>query len=222
MRHGMRLTRAAALLVGLGMIGVSGCGDDGTSPEGEGFAQAIVSDNPNSTTPQAYPALHIAGSSGSSQYTGTISGNFSVAVSADGTVWHNLGSPNGITVQAQSTTNTTNVHGEVTIPAGTYARVRLTMSNARATVDAGGQIGGITLDADIEVTVAAGGEVVIEKQVQPFTVSGDASVRTEILFDLNSELWLTEQNAQDGDASGEEVDSATESRTRESARTQPQ
>ena len=219
----MRLTHfSVQKLSALGAVAllVVGCSDSATGPDGSGngFAQAVVTDDPNSTTPGASPAFRIAGNSESAAYTGTISGNMSVAISADGNVWYDLGSPNGIAVLAQHTSGGTNVHGEVAVPAGTWARVRLVIANGEATIHSGAVIDGITLTTDVNVTLGSGGQIVIEREIETFPVTADATVRTEILFDLNSELWVTKDNVDQGQASEEEVESAGRAETRTRSR----
>lgn len=215
--HLMRASRA--ILPAAAMLIVAACSDaSGPDGSGDGFAQAMVSDDPSSTSPSASAAaFRIAGNSATAQYTGEISGNMSVAISADGETWYDLGTPNGITVQAQSTGSGTNVHGEVQVPAGTYARVRLTMENARATINNGAVIGGITVNGNLQMQLGGGSEIVIEKEVSTFTVSADATTRTEIVFDLNSEVWVTEENVENESASGQEVQNAS----RADARSEP-
>ena len=208
--HKLSMLGAVALLA-------AGCSDSATGPDGsgDGYAHALVTDNPNSMNPSAAgPAFHVSGSAESASYNGTISGNMNVAISADGQVWYDLGSLNGIAVQAQSTGSGTNVHGEVQVPAGTYARVRLTMQGAKATIQAGAVIGGLTLTSDVEMQLGSGGTIVIEREVSTFAVSVDAAARTEIVFDLNSELWITAENVQQEEASEEEVESAGRADTR--------
>jgi hypothetical protein len=210
-------------LAAVALIGAAACSDSdavlGPDGSGDGFVRALVVDQPSSSTSSA-PSASYAPAAGeeTSSFSGTVSGQFSVAVSADGVVWYSLGSPNGVAVSVQSTGDSTDVHGEVKIPAGTYARVRLIMRNAHANLEAGSKIGGLTLTTDVEVSIGGGGEIVIEKQIPAFTVSANASTRTEILFDLNSEIWLNQQNAEDGEASGPEVRDSTDARTRQSPR----
>ena len=103
-------------------------------------------------------------------------------------VWVDVGSPNGITVTLQSTTSTT-VHGSTSLPAGTYDRVRLTLSQVTFSVDAGGTVEGTVLSEDASAIAAGDGNLALEISVTPFTVStsgGTASVS----FDLNVEDWL--------------------------------
>jgi hypothetical protein len=82
------------------------------------------------------------------------------------------------------------VHGEQSVPVGTYSRVRLVIDGAAAELTAGSVVGTITLGVDTSVSIAADGQVVIDLAIAPFTVEGDTNTR--ILFDLNSEAWLTE------------------------------
>ncbi len=62
---------------------------------------------------------------------GFVSADINVLISTDGQSWTALGSPNGISVELQSEADSTNVHGEVTAPAGSFRFVRLVMANAQ-------------------------------------------------------------------------------------------
>jgi hypothetical protein len=95
----------------------------------------------------------------------------------------------------------------VDVPAGTYARVRLTLRNAQAKLLAGGSVAGISLASDLTLTVGGtDSQVIVEKQVQPFEVR--AGSRTAIQFELNSESWATAQNTQDRTVEDGEVQQA--------------
>jgi hypothetical protein len=222
MRYTIHRTSLPAALVTVCAVMTVGCSDDATGPDGtgNGFMQAIVTDNPNSESPTASvsPLFRISGSSQGAAYEGTISGQMRVSISADGETWYDLGSLNGIAVQAQSTVGGTNVHGEVTIAAGTYNRVRLVLRNATATIEAGAEIGGITLTTDVDVALGDGTDIVIEKEVETFTVTAEATARTEILFDLNSEAWITLDNVEQGEAPADQVEESCRTETREAAR----
>ena len=157
----------------LGTAAVVACGDS-SGPGTLGRAQGVVAD----------PVT--------AEFTGTVSGNIQVSISSDGSTWVDLGSLNGITIVLQSNADTTNVHGEVSVPVGSYSQVRLTFSNVSADLDAGSVIGTTTL-ANSE-TVDLGGsdqqaEVVTSLN---FSVTEDATVRASLQFRLNSGQWLTE------------------------------
>lgn len=202
-----KLMQRAAALLGAAAIGLTGCSDGATGPDGgggsggngagsggTGFARALLIDDPATTSPALQAPLAAFRRAGTaSAWSGTFHGSAQVAISVDGNVWIDLGNPGAVTVDAQSSGSETDVHGEVEVPAGTYARVRLVLDGMDAQLAAGSTIGGLSLTADATVSIGGtDGRVVIEQTVPPFAVSADASARTEILFDLNSEAWITE------------------------------
>jgi hypothetical protein len=175
---------------------LSACGDDDpVSPGTVGRAQAIVRDDPDRAAALVAAATIGEAPFAAPAYSGSFTSNTNVAISADGQTWVDLGSPNGITIKLHSRDSTT-VHGEVDVPVGTYAHVRVTLRTAQARIAAGGSVGGITLATELSLTLGGSdAQVVVQKQVQPFQVS--AGSRTAIVFELNSEAWATAQNAQD-------------------------
>ncbi len=157
----------------LGTAAVVACGDS-SGPGTLGRTQGVITDP---TT---------AG------FTGTVSGNIQVSISSDGSTWVDLGSLNGITIVLQSNADATNIHGEVSVPVGSYSQVRLTFSNVSADLDAGSVVGATTLDNG--ASIALGGSDEQAEVIKPlnFSVVEDAAVRTSLTFRLNSEDWLTE------------------------------
>jgi hypothetical protein len=121
-----------------------------------------------------------------------VSGDIQVSISSDGSTWVDLASLNGITIVLQSNEGTTNVHGEVSVPVGSYSWVRLTFSNVSADLDAGSVVGTTTLDNG--ASIAVGGSDEQAEMVKPlnFSVVEDTAVRTSLTFRFNSEDWLTE------------------------------
>ena len=166
-------------------VAATACGDGGLDPDITGLVNAEVNDTP----------------AGAAAFAGTIAGNMHVSIrSTDGT-WVDVGTPNGITAELQSITPMS-VHGSTSVPAGTYDRVRLTLSGVTFTVTTGG--GGLNTGS----AVAAGSaDLALEVSVPEFTVStsgGTASVS----FDFNVEAWLTDamltaQVIADGDLTGQ-------------------
>ena len=217
MRH---FSRNAAALVAVALAS-AGCSDDGTGPDGSGngYARAVMMDDPNVTNQHATaPTLQLS-RSGVAAYTGSFTGTAQIAISADGDTWIDLGSPAQVSVEAQSASDETVVHGEATVPAGTYTRIRVTFEGVNIELDAGSTIGGLTLTAGATVVVGGGdGEVVIEKQVSGFTVAADADARTEVVFDLNSEAWVTESAVTGGVVSDAQVQSEMSAWTRAGSR----
>ncbi len=193
-------------------ISLTTCGDNAVSSGRAGRAQAIMKDDPGRATPLTDSGNLNILSLQATAISGSISANTNAFISTDGRTWITLGSPNGITIVLQSTRDSTNLHGEVDAPVGTYAYVRLVMRNARATIKAGSTIGGIGLTSDAILTLGGtDGEVTIDKQVQPFQVSANAT--TTILFELNAEAWATQQNAQDKVVEDTEIQNSTAART---------
>src|SRR5687767_12574813 len=110
--------RNLAIAVAVACLAVA-CGDSPTGPSSGTRVEAAVRDSP----------------AGSATMTGTIAGNIFASI-WDGSRWVDLGSPNGITVALQSASLTT-VHGEQSVAATTYSRVRLVMQGATARVARG-------------------------------------------------------------------------------------
>ncbi len=177
MRYSNRAVRSIAFAALLPWI--AACDDSGLDAGTMGKVQFILRDAPGTTAPA---------------YQGSLTTNANAFIAANGTQWVQLGSPNGITVKLQNA-DSTNVHGAVDAPVGTYTRVRLVLRDVEVVVKAGASVGGITLTSD--VTLAVGGtdrEVVIETQVAPFVVTENDRVTVDIRLD--SGVWINAQNLQ--------------------------
>ena len=186
-RHALVLMVAAAL---------AACGDEG--PAENGNVQALVKD------PDA-----------PSSYDGTLSGNINVSISQDGNTWIDLGSANGITIVLQSPTgDSTNVHGQVARSAGNYARVRLTVRDGKATLLSGSRVGNTTLSSTKDITVGGADDLVVIDKSTSFAVVAGTTGRTSIIFDLNSEIWLTESAVQTGQVEDQPIQQAVTVSTR--------
>jgi hypothetical protein len=193
---------------------VIGC-ENSVGPGAEGQAQGVVRDRPQQTSAK----VSGTGAAGSATaFTGDLTGNMFVSFSADGDTWVDLGSPNGITVKLQSTTDSTNVHGEQDVEAASYTRVRLVMQNAQATLKAGSTIGSLTLTSDTVVKVGGSDQQVVIERTVSFQVSSDTDVRTATVFELNAEQWMTEQAVQAGVAEDAAIQQATTVAVRSEAR----
>ena len=192
------------------------CSSDATAPQ-SGHASAVVKDNPNSTSPSARMARSatlapsadyratsqsISGSAISS-FSGSMTSTMQVAFSVDGQSWIDLGSPVQSTLQLQNADDSTTLATQATVPVGTYAYVRLTLQGAGAQVT--GSFAGIAY-TDAQVSVGDGGQCVIEKQVRPFTIT--AGGNATVVFDVNSELWITAQSVQSQTAAAAEMEAA--------------
>lgn len=191
-----------ALLVAFALP-LTACSDEDTTGPGQDSGQmtAQMQDGPNGGTSSTQVAFSHASMSGS------MSADAKVQVSADGSAWVDLGSPQSVDMQLHTTGNATTVHSNASVNTGTYAHVRLVLENADATIDAGSTIGATVLGADVNLSIGGGGQVVIEKQIQPVTVSADS--QTTVVFDLNSAAWVTEDNLTAQAVSEAEIQSAT-------------
>lgn len=207
-RRGTAGARALAALVAVSLP-FAGCEDDTSGPENGddvGTIEAFVTDDPQSGAPAVLgEAGDVSRSMAAvaSAFTGSIQGDFRAAISVDGETWVDLGSLNGISLSLQTTGGETSVHGQQSVSVGTYSRVRLVIDGAQAEIAAGSVIGTITLGVDTSVSIGSAGQVVVDVTVAPFTIESGTDAR--VVFDLNSEAWLTEPAVTLGTASEAEV-----------------
>lgn len=199
--------KTIAQLTLIGMLGfVAGCSDN--DPIDAGSASAVLTDDAGSSSALRESDSSAGMAVSQNSFSGTFSSDAQVSISAEGATWVDLGSPASAQVALQSSGDETTVHANAVVPAGTYTRVRLILSGGEANIDAGAVLGGITFTGSVSMSVGGtDNEVVIEKTVDPFTVTADSHVR--ILFDLNSELWVNQQNAEDEEVEDEEVEDST-------------
>jgi hypothetical protein len=186
---------AAALLT-------AACGDSPAGPSSGTRVEAIVFDTPI-TSPTA---------------TGSLAGNVSASL-WDGSRWHDLGSPNGITIPLQISGRSTTVHGEASVASTSYDRVRLVLQGVTARIARGSTIGGTTLTAD--TTIVLGGSdqrAELSLSVGSFSVEPTASVRRILAFELRSQQWLTAQALQSGRIEDSALQGAVTASTRMESR----
>jgi len=191
MRH--RLVSAALAIAAAPLA----CSDPTSS--GTGRAEALIQDTPI----------------GAGTVSGSLAGNIFASLSADGTTWVNLGSPNGITVPLQLVGTASTVHGEADAAAGTYTRVRLTLDGVVARLQAGSIVGGITLTSDANLTLGGVDQrVELTVTVASFAVEADPTVQRTVVFELRSHLWLTAAALQAGTVEDAALQVAVEATTR--------
>lgn len=179
--------RLIALALAAGALGAAACSSDSTTSLSSSakVSAVTVDDNPSSTSSTS------SGGSGSGTYTGTLTGTVQAQISTDGSTWVDLGSPSSAAIALQSTGNVTTVASNVTVPVGTYAYARLVITpNVQLAVN--GTANGSTYNGTVASYTS--GQIVIEKQVQPVTVSAGSTV--SVAWDLNSESWLNSSSVQ--------------------------
>jgi hypothetical protein len=209
----MRLIATFALAALLGTT--AACTDDDPIAGDMASASATLSDDASTQSAlrdeaAAYRAP-AEGTAADGHYSGTFHGSAQVAISTDGGTWVDLGSPAQVAVALQSSGGETTVHSRTAIAPGTYTRVRLTLTGGRADLDGGAMLGGISFGSAVSIQVGGADQrVVIEKQVQPFTVEADSHAR--IFFDLNSEAWIHQNSAEEESVDDQEVEDSTTAR----------
>lgn len=119
----------------------------------------MVTDDPNAaaTASVSPDGAAFSQSFSGATFEGTFTGQVRAEVSADGQTWIDLGPAQSVNVAMQSGQEAV-VHASTSIPARTYSRVRLTVSNGQATLVSGtvgtlpitAQVGAhpVTLDTD--------------------------------------------------------------------------
>lgn len=180
------------------------CGD--TTGTTEARVSAEVHDETSSGV-QAASIVPLAALQ-SSGYSGTVSGDARVEVSADGETWTELDESSQVEVDLQASGGGATVHADASVPLESFTRVRLVLDGADARLEAGSTVGGVTLDSETTVTLGSDGQAVVEVQLDQ---SLDASADTDamISFDLNSEAWITESAVTAGAVAASEIESAT-------------
>lgn len=122
-------------------------------------------------------------------YAGEVTGSAAIEVFSDSGGWTSLGEATDVAFEIYCT-EAAAVRSDVSIPAGTYSRLRLTLTGFEASVGAGAVVDGVTYDQPFIVTLGGGPPVVVEKSVSPFTLDAGASAR--LVFDLNTEVWMND------------------------------
>ena len=189
---------------------LAACGEDAAGPNGSGQISAAITDDPTATV--LHQAGHgmsfaVSGQTAAAQFTGTVSGDAAVEISADGETWVELGQPQAFTLDAQISGTAATVHTEADVPVGAYVRARLVLEDAVASISAGSTIGGVVLNADVDLTLGGNDQTVtVEVPLNSMSVSADAT--TMLRFDLNAESWVTGSAVQAGTVSDAEVTAA--------------
>ena len=192
LNHGRLTMRSRTLtaLTAIAALAGAACSDDDPSdaPLTTGTVTASLTDAPSASALAAGQAAQLQ-----SAFSGTFSGDARVEIYSEANGWVEVANEESAQVDLGGSAQTavgSNTEIRADVP---YSRVRLTITGGQAVIDAGAILGGLTLLADVTLSLGTSGDVVIEKDVTPFTVQADATSTLQI--DLNSELWVTESNA---------------------------
>lgn len=218
MLDGHATTRARRLAIRLGStlvltgamaLGLAACSDDdGMTGTTQGQVSATVTDDPSSTSGSIARAsfLNVLGLQSSGSFSGTMTGDATVEVRTQSGTWIDVGSASDADLEMQTEGGEISVASGTSVDAGSYTAVRLTLENATTTIEAGSSIGGIVLDASVDVAVGGDdGRVVIEKQLD---LDVDAGSSTTVMFDLNAESWVDQSSVDSGAAADGDVQAA--------------
>jgi hypothetical protein len=182
------------------------CDEDPTDPDlvpepGFGLVDAIVHDS-SSVLPagQTEPAP-----TDSINYDGILSGTALIEIFSDADGWVVLGATQQVSF-AIFCEEAALVAGDAAVEADSYTQVRLTLTDFEANVLAGAVVGGVTYNSDFMIALGSGDPVVIEKSVSGFAVADGGS--TELIFDLNTEVWLDADIITAGEVAAAEVAAA--------------
>jgi hypothetical protein len=169
-----------------GMILLAAC-EQGPTVMGWGMAVASVNDEPGATP---------ASTDDDAAFAGAFHATARVAIS-NGDGWLELGGWSPVEFPLRSAGSGVDVGRSFAVPTGAYSRVRLTMSGAEARIRAGTDSGGDTRVGKMIIPVGNGDELVIERRVNEFRLTGGTRVR--LTFDLNSDQWLDQASVLAGD-----------------------
>lgn len=196
-----------AALAALTPLAVAVCESDPAALDvdlgpGEGLVAAAMHDSaavlPDGRTTPTPPD--------SADYDGTLSGTARVEVYSEAEAWVALGEPAEVSFEIFCQESA--MIREAAVVAGTYTRVRVTLTGFVADVAPGATLQGVThLDGLVITLGPAGGQVVIEKDLPTVEILPGST--TMLVFDLNSEVWLDAEALASGEAVPEEIAAAT-------------
>lgn len=206
-RPGPRFGRTVAAALVAALVPLA-CEDDAIGTSQAGVTAVVEDENPDA---QAAAFASLLPLQTAADYSGTLSGDTRVDVSADGETWVQLGDATQIELELQSAGDEVAVHSDVTVPLETFAFARLVLDGADVEIDPGSTIGGVTLESSATLTIGSGTQVTVEQQLEQeldLDVGSDAT----LTFDLNSETWVTQDNLDDMIVSEAELRSAVDVR----------
>jgi hypothetical protein len=198
-------TRIGTVLLGLVP---AACGE-GTGPIETGPIDAVLLDNPASEiaalpAPFAWLAHHK--SFDGDYYHGFLAVSVELQLSSDGVEYLVAARAPTLQVALQDeAASSAPLAGELL--AGSYHHVRLVLRDAVAALEAGAEIGGSELDRAAALPVEPGLTVTVDVRLDQAVVIA-ADRRATLVFDLNTERWVTEDHLLAGQVPGAEVAAA--------------
>ncbi|MFQ5690090.1 MAG: hypothetical protein ACE5HQ_07450 [Gemmatimonadota bacterium] len=196
-----------SLLAALGLLWLGGC-SSGTGPAERGRVAAVFLDDPSVITalfapPSPYWLAHHK-NFGGNYFHGELDARVELLLSKDGESFVTLGAPAPLRVALQDPDVRSPFGAPASVPAGTYAYVRLVLHSATVVLWSGSRIGAVDLPRDAALTLAEGADAIIDRRLTiPLRVLAGAGVT--LTLDFNSEAWVTEDNLLKADVTEPEV-----------------
>lgn len=191
-----RMFRVVALTVGVGALGCA----EGTGPPETGVLQAVALDDPVTLTAAApHRGFLFAHHKqfGAKYYHGTLGAEVQVLVSGDRSSWVPLGTPRRLSLALQDGDAEATVHEGGEVPVGTYRHVRLIVTDAAAELTDGSTFGSIELAGGASLEVAGPAGIAVDLEL-PAPVQLAPGQTVTLVFDLNSERWVSGEDVAEG------------------------
>jgi hypothetical protein len=167
---------------------LSGCGTDALAGGFDGEVRTVATSSPEgggaNDEAGAAPARYSRAPSAAAE--GTVSFDAAVAlVSSDGEeVRITKGTVPAVVAIDGSDSS---LLGEARVPAGSYARARVTFTRVSADITGGLVVGGLPLLGEVRVQIGAGERLVVER---PITLTVAPESQETVIVDLNARAWL--------------------------------
>lgn len=111
------------------------------------------------------------------------------------------------------------MHGEASVPAASYDRVRIIFQGVTARITRGSVVGGTTIANDTSLTLGGADQrAEVIASGSNFSVEADPRVRRIVIFDLRSQQWLTAAALQSGRVEDNALQAAITASTRAESR----
>lgn len=192
------MRRMVELLIGLLSLTVIGCGDaidQLTAGEGSGttgFAVVVTDDPANDPSPVVQRAGPLA-------IAAELDGAIRVALRNDADALVELGTDQHAFLELQQPGDSLRLADMSRPPTDTYVAIQIRFEGVSVTVFSGSEVGDSTLTDDRVLSLGSGGLATVEIATLPFDVASESVL--DLVLDLNSELWLTDDNVAAGTVS---------------------
>ncbi len=184
---------------------------DGDVPPGvgqTGEVRVVITDDPATKVATTEPTVFFAHhkSFDGNYFHGRLTGRLQLFISRFGREWQPLGASTPVDLGLQVEGADRELHGLTSVPAGSYAYVRLVAVDAAADLELGALIDGARLD-ETRLDLGIAGELVAEVRLGTPIEIGAGSVTT-LGLDLNAEGWMSAENVAGGSIPATDVETS--------------